>query len=144
MGGPFCVLNKYLTSIREMVHTLSVSLAVQIETTRKPSLLGRNAPCMAVLVGPIPTLGSKELTRGGEVASRKPHKLEIVGSNPTCATNIKPQRVGSCGDRPAVGQTEEAGNAHVKSVTAPINPGFAGTRPDQFSRLAFIPDSQAA
>lgn len=93
---------------------------------------------MASVAGSIPVASSiKSLTRGGEVVSRQPHKLEVAGSNPACATNpITPIKAGErFYDRRTVGETAEVRNV-VKPVGpfAIANPGE--TRQDQFSRQA--------
>jgi hypothetical protein len=63
---------------------------------------------MASFAGSIPVASSKTLTRGRKVAIRCAHNAEIVGANPTPATN-------------------------PIAVTARMF-GQAETRPDQFSR----------
>lgn len=77
---------------------------------------------MASVAGSIPVASSKSLPRGGEVVSRKPHKLEIGRSNRPCATN--PRQL----------HFIDAIGVEMGARTGKVT--FAATRPDQFSHSA--------
>lgn len=98
-----------------------MSLRRHIEAhTPRPVAMVAGALCMAAVAGPIPVTGSKTLTRDGKEEIRQAHNLEIVGSNPTRATNRFP----------FIKQEENhVGRGFTAARAIPGN--FPTTRPDQ-------------